>query len=121
MSTITKFLPKNVQFVKMLWSSEPPAAAPSIKEILPSNQTPKGKSEVIPKPVDKNEHQEKTTGDVSQDKVEKVKSEPNEVNDNQYTIQKSTNPLKFKLKTGKELQNDDAGIPSSAAVPKVPL
>ena len=114
----------------LVLNEPPPArAAPSKEIFIPTPQTtPKDKSEVVPKPMEhKNvEHEEKTTSsnEKSQEKVvEKVKSElpcTNEVNDNQYTIQKSTNPLKFKLKTGKELQNDDTGIPSGG-VPKVPL
>merc|ERR1712141_937377 len=126
--------------------NEPPptTAVPSNKEVLippPQTNTFKGSKseEQDTKTVEKHKNfieqvvEEKTssksTEKSSQDKkvIEKMKSElhstNNEVNDNKYTIQKSTNPLKFKLKTGKELQNDDntSGKPSSGGIPKVPL
>ena len=126
--------------------NEPPptSAVPSNKEVLippPQTNTFKGSKseEQDTKAVEKHKNfieqvvEEKTssksTEKSSQDKkvIEKMKSElhstNNEVNDNKYTIQKSTNPLKFKLKTGKELQNDDntSGKPSSGGIPKVPL
>merc|ERR1712045_447699 len=126
--------------------NEPPPtrAVPSNKEVLippPQTNTFKGSKseEQDTKAVEKHKNfikqvvEEKTssksTEKSSQDKkvIEKMKSElhstNNEVNDNKYTIQKSTNPLKFKLKTGKELQNDDntSGKPSSGGIPKVPL
>ena len=52
-------------------------------------------------------------------KATEPKTESHEVNDNQYTIQHSSNPLKFKLKTGKE---HFAGASSPEPTnPKVPL
>ena len=126
--------------------NEPPptSAVPSNKEVLippPQTNTFKGSKseEQDTKAVEKHKNfieqvveekdSSKSTEKSSQDKkvIEKMKSElhstNNEVNDNKYTIQKSTNPLKFKLKTGKELQNDDntSGKPSSGGIPKVPL